>query len=53
MPFLEGCNGRQILQSIWEPVISKMEEMVKEDGGHDEKVVAAVWQAMGEVASIS
>ena len=53
VPFLEGCNGRDILRCIREPIIEEGEDDVEEEERRHEKVAAAIWQAMGEVASIS
>jgi superfamily II DNA helicase RecQ len=53
VPFLEGCNGREILQSIREPVVDDARGEVEEEGLCNEKVAAMIWQAMGDVASIS
>lgn len=53
VPFLEGCNGRDILQSIREPIIDDGGDRVEEGEKRNEKVAATIWQAMGEVASIS
>ena len=53
VPFLEGCNRRDILQSIREPAIEDREARMEEEEGRNEKIAATIWQAMGEVASIS
>ena len=53
VPFWEGCNGGDILRSIREPIIDEGKDRVEEEEGRNEKVAATIWQAMGEVASIS
>lgn len=53
VPFMEGCDRKDILQSIREPVVDRTELDVDREAMRDERVAAAVWQAMGEVASIS
>ena len=50
---MEGCNGREILQSIREPVADDDKAEVEEEALRSEKVAAIIWQAMGDVASIS
>jgi len=41
------------LRSIREPIIDEAKDRVEEEEGGTEKVGATIWQAMGEVASIS
>lgn len=53
VPFMEGCDRKDILRSIREPVTDEEERDIDRAATRDERVAAAVWQAMGEVASIS
>jgi hypothetical protein len=58
MPYLEGFSSRDVLRCIREPNVD--EDAVEGDSGSgseggqgDERVVAAIWQAMEQVARIS
>lgn len=50
---MEGCERKDILRSIQEPATDGETSDVNSEAMRDEKVAAAVWQAMDEVASIS
>lgn len=50
---MEGCDRKDILRSIREPVTDEEKSDSNWEAMRDERGAAAVWQAMGEVASIS
>lgn len=53
VPFMEGCDRKHILRSIQEPVVEEGGKDTDRETSQSERVAAAVWQAMSEVAAIS
>jgi len=53
VPFMEGCDRKDILRSIREPIGDDERSDADREAMRDERVAVAVWQAIGEVASIS
>lgn len=50
---MADCNRKDILQCIREPVVEEKEVGAESEESVEERIAASVWQAMGEVASIS
>lgn len=53
IPYLEGCDRRDILRSIREPVVEEDDVGNGNEEVRQERMAATIWRAMGEVASIS
>jgi hypothetical protein len=53
IPYLEDCDRKEILRCVREPTVDKEIAEGENEANDNERAAAAIWEAMGELASAS
>jgi hypothetical protein len=53
IPYLEGCDRKDILRCVREPTVDDETAEGENETNDNERIAAAVWQAMGDLVSVS